>query len=174
VPESVPQPPPHDNHLDLAVGNGNHNGQVELPPAILRDLLSDAVRYVVRDEDDAAHLRSQGFYELWVPEPDQLDLETVKPHHHLAVIQRPGEDGTRYGVLIKQRLGTLGWVGVLTRAPLEPPFFDLASLAKESDREASLPILLAWPPPASRSTSQRQHRNGRHATTAGRRRPPLW
>jgi hypothetical protein len=132
MPEGVPQLPPHDNNLDLAIGNGNHNGQVELPPAILRDLLSDAVRYVVRDEDDAAHLRSQGFYELWVPEPDQLDLEEVKPHRRLAVIQRPGEDGTRYGVLIKQQLGTPGWVGDLTRAPLEPPFFDLASLAKES------------------------------------------
>jgi hypothetical protein len=114
----------------------------DLDPAVIAEVLRDGLWYLVKDREDAKLLSDCGFPTICHDEVETIIPSTVQQIDRLVVIQRPGEDGTAYGVAIKQRLTQLHWHKSLTRVPLPSDYHSLQIVKREVGDE-KFPVYIA-------------------------------
>jgi hypothetical protein len=93
-----------------------------------REAFADLPPFIVADELDADCLRDQGYQVFDLASGHPLQRKALTGVQRLIVLQRPGEEGVRFGLQIRAHLQRLRWTGRLIRCGLPDGDWDLATV----------------------------------------------
>jgi hypothetical protein len=109
--------------------------------AILATALRDGLTWIVDRQDDCEELRTEGFPATYLLDGAQLSKRVMQATNRLIVLQRPGPEGAGFGLRVKAEIERQRWRGTLTRCSPPDPFFDLATVARETGPERFGPFI---------------------------------